>query len=145
MWFNLLLLIYISNEYSQQFHYDPFLVKLDRCVGICYTLNDLCNKVCFPNKREDLNLSMLNMIAGISELKTFTKHILCECKCKFDGRNCNADQWWNNDKCWCECKKRHVYEKDYVWNPATCNCENRKYLANIMDYSTTMCDDIIES
>ena len=17
---------------------------------------------------------------------------------------CNSDQWWNNDKCWCECK-----------------------------------------
>ena len=41
---------------------------------------------------------------------------------------------------------KNVMYKDYVWNPATCNnCENRKYLANIMDYSTTMCDDIIES
>ena len=37
----------------------------------------------------------------------------------FDGRKCNSDQWWNNDKCRCECKKCHVNEKDYVWNPAT--------------------------
>ena len=22
-----------------------------------------------------------------------------ECKCKIDGRKCNSDQWWNNDKC----------------------------------------------
>ena len=38
------------NEYSQEFHYYPFAVKLDRCVGICNTLNDLSNKVCVPNK-----------------------------------------------------------------------------------------------
>ena len=38
------------NEYSQEFHYYPFLVKLDRCVGSCNTLNDLSNKVRVPNK-----------------------------------------------------------------------------------------------
>ena len=29
------------NEYSQEFHYYPFAVKLDRCVGSYNTLNDL--------------------------------------------------------------------------------------------------------
>ena len=38
------------NEYSQEFHYYPFLVKLDRCAGSCNTLNDLSNKVRVPNK-----------------------------------------------------------------------------------------------
>ena len=33
------------NEYSQEFHYYPFAVKLDRCVRSCNTLNDLSNKV----------------------------------------------------------------------------------------------------
>ena len=28
------------NEYSQEFHYYPFSVKFDRCVGACNTLND---------------------------------------------------------------------------------------------------------
>ena len=42
---------------------------------------------CVPNKIEDLNLSVFNMITGISESKTLTKHILCNCKCKFDGKN----------------------------------------------------------
>ena len=51
-----------SNEYSQEFHYYPFAVKLDRCVGSCNTLNDLSNKVCVPNKTKDLNLSMFNII-----------------------------------------------------------------------------------
>ena len=32
------------NEYSQESHYYPFTVKLDKCVGSCNTLNDLSNK-----------------------------------------------------------------------------------------------------
>ena len=133
------------NEYSQKFHYYPFAVKLDRCVRSCNTLDDLFNKVHVPNKTEDLNLSVFEMITGINEWKTLTKYISCKCKCEFDGRKYNSDQWWNNDKFWCECIKHHVCEKDYIWNPSTCNCENGKYLASIMDDSAIMCDDVIES
>ena len=64
------------NEYSQEFHYYPFAVKLDRCVASCNTLNDLCNKVCVPNKTENINLSLVNMITGINESKTLTKHMV---------------------------------------------------------------------
>ena len=88
-----------SNENGQEFYYYTFAVKLNTCVGSCNTLNDLSNKVCVPNKREDLNLSTFNIITGINESKTLTKHISCECKYKFDGRKCNLEQWWNNDKC----------------------------------------------
>ena len=133
------------NEYSQEFHYYPFSVKLDRCVGSCNTLNDLSNKVCVPNKTEDLNLSVFNTIRGINESKSLTKHISYGYKCKFDGRKCNSNQWWDDDKCRCECKKRHVCEKDYIWNAATCSCENGKYLASIMNDSVITCDKIIES
>ena len=80
------------NEYSQEFHYYPFAVKLDRCVGYGNALNDLSNNVCVPNKT-DLNLSVFSMITVINESKTLTKHISCKCKCKFDGRKCNSDQW----------------------------------------------------
>ena len=73
-------------------HYYPFTVKLDRCVGSCNTLNDLSNKVCVPSKTEDLNLSVFIMVSRINELKTITKQISCECKCRFDGRKCNSDQ-----------------------------------------------------
>ena len=93
------LIILDPEKYSQEFHYYPFPVKLDRCVGSFNTLNYLSDKVCVLNKTEDLNLSVLNMITGINELKTLTKQILCERKCKFDGRKYDSDQWWNNDKC----------------------------------------------
>ena len=55
------------NEYSQELRHYPFAVKLDRCIGSCNTLNDLSNKVCVPNKTEESNLRVLNMIRGINE------------------------------------------------------------------------------
>ena len=36
-------------------------------------------------------------------------------------------------------------KKIMIWNPATCSCENGKYLTSIMDDSVITCDGIIES
>ena len=36
-------------------------------------------------------------------------------------------------------------EKIIFWNPATCSCENGKYLASILDDSAIICDEVIES
>ena len=49
------------DEYSLELHCYSFVVNLDRGDGRCNTCNELSNKVCVPNKTEDLNLSMLNM------------------------------------------------------------------------------------
>ena len=49
-------------------------VDLDRCVGNSNILNDLSNRVCVPNKTEDLNLSIFNIITGINKSKILTKH-----------------------------------------------------------------------
>ena len=66
------------------------------------------------------------MMTGINELKTLTNHISRKCKCKFNGKKCKSNQWWNNDKCQCECKNHHKHKRDYIWNPAACSCENSK-------------------
>ena len=71
-----------------------------------------------------------------NESKILTKDTSCECKCKFDGRNCNCNQWWNNDKCRCEYVDASV-KTSYMWkysnwNPASCCCENGQYLASII-------------
>ena len=83
------------------------------------------------------------MITGKNESKILTKDISCECKCKFDGRKCYSNQKWNTNKCRCECKKHHICEKDYIWNPAA--CENGKYLVSIIDDSVITCDEIIDA
>ena len=75
------------NEYIQEFHYYPYAVKLDRCVASCNTLNDLSIKICIPNKTEDLNLSIFNIITGIDKSKTLLKYISCECKCNLMKQN----------------------------------------------------------
>ena len=51
------------------------------------------------------------MITKVNQPKASRKHISCECQCRFDERKCNSDEWWENDKCQCEFKKRHVCEK----------------------------------
>ena len=39
--------------------------------------------------------------------------------------------------------KSIIYMKKKNWNPATCSCENGKYLASIIDDSVITCDEII--
>ena len=54
-------------EYSQELHYYPYALNLDRCVGSGNALNDLSNKLSVPNKTKDLNLSVFKMIKGIND------------------------------------------------------------------------------
>ena len=85
------------------------------------------------------------MITGILS-KILTKHISCEYICKFDGRKCNSNQKWNNDKCQCECKnpkEKNTCEKDYIWNHTTCSCENVEYLISTIDDLVIITDEII--
>ena len=93
------------SEYSQEFRHYPFLVKLDRSLRSYDTLNDKRNKISIPNKTKNLNLSVFNMITSTNESKKLMNHVSCKCKCRFDGKKCNSNQWWNNNKCRCECKK----------------------------------------
>ena len=83
------------------------------------------------------------MIRWINESKILTKDISCEYKFKLDKRKYNLNQWWNNDKSRYKCKKIHICQKDHIWSPALCNCENGKYFASIMD--KIICDEIIDT
>ena len=76
------------------------------------SIYDISNKRCVPSKAENLNLNVFEMITGINESKSLTKHV--SCKCKFNERNYNSDKLQNNDKYRCGCKKRCICEKDYV-------------------------------
>ena len=57
------------NECNQELHYYPFAIKLDKCAGSCNSLNELSNKLCVPNKTNDLNINVFNMITGKNEKK----------------------------------------------------------------------------
>ena len=131
------------NQYSQEFQYYQFSVKLDRCIESCNTLNYLSYKVCIANKTGELNLSIFKIITGINESKVLTKDISCEFICKFDGKNVN--QVNSGITIYADVSvKKYICEKSYVWNPSTCICENRKYLESIMDDSKINCDKVIK-
>ena len=66
-------------------------VELDRRVGSCNTLTDLSNKVCIPNRAEDLNLNVFNMVTQTNELTALAKHIY-KSKYRFDEEKRNSDQ-----------------------------------------------------
>ena len=72
-----------------------------------------------------------------------TKHISCNCKCKFTIIKHVIIKTWNNKTCQCACKNYRKCKKDYNWNPSTCICENSKYLKSIADTSVIECDEII--
>ena len=64
------------HEYSQELHHYLLANKLNICIGSCNTLNNLSDKVCVPNKIEDLNIQVFNMIIEINDfniIKYFNK------------------------------------------------------------------------
>ena len=71
------------------------MISLDKCNGSYNTLSELSDRIFIPNKTGDVHLIVFKMITRKQESKTLTKHISQECKCKFDGRNCNSNQKWN--------------------------------------------------
>ena len=84
--------------------------------------------------KQDSRLKFMfsNIITGINESKSLTKHVSSKSECKFNGRKCNSNQKQNKNKCRLSANrqtKKHVCKKDYIWNPATCTCENE--LVNI--------------
>ena len=82
-------------------------------------------------------LNIFNKITRINDSKSLTKHISCNCKCKFDGRKCNSNQKWNNNKCQCESKNPITHcacNNNHVWNPGTRACEiNCVYMKSLND------------
>ena len=64
-------LIYLNpNECNQRLSYYPVMVNLDRCNGICNTINDISRRTCVSNKTEVVNLSAFNIIARINKSST---------------------------------------------------------------------------
>ena len=72
------------------------MINLDRRNGSCNTLDAPSDRICIPNKTEDVNLSVFNMVTRINELKILANHILC--------RKRKSNQKWGNNKFQCECK-----------------------------------------
>ena len=122
--------------------YYQFMVSLDKCTGSC---NVLSPKIYVSKEIKDINVKAFNMMTNKIEAKAKTKHISCDCKCKFNSTKCNWNRKWSDETCHYECKNYHKSKNDYSWNPSTDICENNKYLriTSIADASVIACDEII--
>ena len=49
--------------------------SLDRYNGSCKTIDDVLSRICVPNKTNDVDLNVFNMITRINESKKLKKHI----------------------------------------------------------------------
>ena len=106
-------------------------------------MNDLFNKVYIPNKTR-FKSKHVQHDQRYKWIKNITKHISCKCKSRFDGKNViqiNVGIAINVDV---SVKKFMYVNKNYIWNPATCNCGNGKYLASIMDDSAIVCEEVMK-
>ena len=72
------------------------------------------------------------MITNKDEVKAITKHISCDCKCKFNSTTCNSKPKWKNKTFQCECKNFPKCEKYYRLDPSTCISENSKCLKMLL-------------
>ena len=50
-----------------ELHYYPFIISMSRCDGSCNTTENPFGGVCVPNKMEDLNLEVFNMIEEMNQ------------------------------------------------------------------------------
>ena len=62
-----------------------FMNSLDKCNGSC---NVLSPKICILKKTKDINVKVFNIITNKNKAKTITKHVSCNCKCKFNRTTC---------------------------------------------------------
>ena len=81
---------------------------------------------CVPDVVKNLNVKAINLLSRTNETRHIKWHETCKYKCTLEASVCNNKQFWNNDKCRCECKElidKGVCDKGFIWNPSNCKCE----------------------
>ena len=122
----------------------PFSVKINRCSGICNSINDPYAKNCIPDIVKNLNVKVFNLMSRSNETKSIKLHETCKCICRLNTIICNNKQRWNKDQCRCECKRlidKGLCDKGYIFNPSNCKCECNKSCntSQYLDYLDCKC------
>ena len=125
-------------------YFFPFSIKTGKCSDSCNNINNPYAKMCVPDIIKNLNVKLFNLMSRTNEARHIEWHETCKWKCRLDSSICNNRQYWNDDKCRCECKElidKGVCDKESVWNPSNCECECDKScdIAEYLDHENCKC------
>ena len=76
--------------------YYPYTITLDKCNGSCNALSEISDRICAPDKTENVNLNFFYFDSKNKWIKKLRKNISRKCKCKFYGKKCNSNETNNN-------------------------------------------------
>ena len=65
---------------SDEPHYYPFTISVNRFNGRCNTAEDPLGRISVPNMMDDVNLKVCDMSKGIDESRILTKYNSCKCR-----------------------------------------------------------------
>ena len=81
----------------------PYYVLVNKCIGICNTLDNPMAKLCVPGIVKRVNMQVYNFLMRLNETRNVLWHESCKCVCKLNSSVCNNKQIWNDDMCECQC------------------------------------------
>ena len=90
----------------------PFSIKVNKCNGNCNNINDPYARICVPDTVKNLTVKVFYLMTLTNETRYIKWHESCKCICRLNKIICNSKQWWNEDKCRCECKE--LIDEGYV-------------------------------
>ena len=76
----------------------PYSNKINKCRGICNTINNPYAYLCVPDIMKNITVKVLNLMSRTNKKRHIKLHKTCKCKCRLDVSVCNNNQRWNEDK-----------------------------------------------
>ena len=106
---------------SDETDFYPFTVSVNKYGGSFNNIGDPYARVSVPDKVQNMNAKVFNLISGVNETRFLVQH---KCECRLNKSVRNSKQKWNHDEYRCKCKELDGWgscKNYYMWNPSTCD------------------------
>ena len=115
----------IININSNEPSFYRYSVKISKCSGSCYNMNDPYAKLCVLYVSQNINVKVFVLFSRTNETRYIKWRETRKCKFRLDSSVCNNKQRWDEDKCRCECKElivKGICHKGFNWNLSNYEC-----------------------
>ena len=120
-------------------------ISANKCGGNCNTTNNPYARVFVPKKVKNMNPKVFNLISGRNETRFM---VLVSVTVDLMKVYVIPNKKWKYDECPCACKELddwRFYERDYMWNLSTCDCDCNKAckIDEYLDTKSRLCKKTI--